>query len=68
MLARMEALLVELLGIEREFASGRAQAGGIRRRRALVDRLFENHIRLRNMTGVPEPVSAVPPPAGRARR
>ena len=49
-LDEIESLIVELLGVEREFASGRAQAGGVRRRRALVDRFFEDYLRLRKLT------------------
>ncbi len=49
-LEEIESLIVELLGVEREFASGRAQAGGVHRRCALVDRLFEDSLQLHKLT------------------
>ena len=52
-LREIESLFVELLGVEREFASGHAQAGGVRRRRTLVNRLFEDYVRLCELTAAP---------------
>lgn len=42
-LDEMERLVVELVGIQREFGSGRAQVAGLRRRRQLLERVFDDH-------------------------